>query len=142
MLFGLPVELVTMLGSTLFSGVMTMWGQSVQAKNEQFNNLIKLQTKQYDNQIVQLKADKGFAFTRRLLAFLIAAAAILAIFFPSLWGVPSLIETTSETSGLFGLFSDSVTTYVETNALVVPEWLKHAMLSIIGLYFGNSIVKK
>lgn len=142
MIFGLPVELVTMLGSTLFSGLMTMWGQSIQAKNEQFNNLIKLQTKQYDNHLEQIKVDKGFAFTRRALAFLIAGAAVMAIFLPSLIGVPSLIETTSETNGFFGLFKDSTVNYVETNALVVPEWLKHAMLSIIGLYFGNSIVKK
>ena len=138
----LPVELLTMGGSTILSAVMTMWSQSMRDKNEQFNNAIRGLTGQYDNQINQIKVDKGFAFTRRVLAFLIAGGAMLAIFFPVIWGVPSLIETTSETSGLFGLFKDNVTTYVETNALVVPEWLKHAMLSIVGLYFGNSIVKK
>ena len=138
----IPVELMTMGGSTILSAVMTMWSQSMRDKNEQFNNAIKGLTKQYDNQKEQLKADPGFAFTRRILAFLIAGGAMLAIFFPALWGVPSLIETTQETSGLFGLFKDTAVNYVETQALVVPEWLKHAMLSIVGLYFGNSIVKK
>ena len=142
MLFGLPLELITMLGSTVLSGVMTLWGQSIKAKNEQFNNLIMAQTKQYENQVVQLKADPGFSFTRRVLAFLIAGAAVAAIFLPSLIGGTSLIEVTNETSGLFGIFSDKSVEFVETNALVVPEWLKHAMLSIVGLYFGNSIVKK
>ena len=142
MLFGLPIELITMLGSTMLSGVMTLWGQSVKAKNEQFNNLIKAQSKQYENQIEQIKADPGFSFTRRVLAFLIAGAAVAAIFVPTLLGGTSLIEVTSSTEGLFGLFSDSSTEFVETQALVVPEWLKHAMLSIVGLYFGNSIVKK
>ena len=141
-MFGFPIELITMLGSGLFSGLMTMWAQSQKAKAEQFDRLIGGLTKQYDNQVTQLKADPGFSFTRRVIAFIIVLGAMLAIFLPSLVGVPTLIELTSSSEGLFGLFSDTTTTYETVNAFVTPEWLKHAMLSIVGLYFGNSIVKK
>ena len=141
-MFGFPIELITMLGSGLFSGLMTMWAQSQKAKAEQFDRLIGGLTKQYDNQVTQLKADPGFSFTRRVIAFIIVLGAMLAIFLPSLVGVPTLIELTSSSEGLFGLFSDTTTTYETVDAFVTPEWLKHAMLSIVGLYFGNSIVKK
>ena len=88
----IPVELMTMGGSTILSAVMTMWSQSMRDKNEQFNNAIKGLTKQYDNQKEQLKADPGFAFTRRILAFLIAGGAMLAIFFPALWEYLHLLK--------------------------------------------------
>ena len=29
---GLPVEMITMLGSSVLGGVMTIWGQSIKAK--------------------------------------------------------------------------------------------------------------
>ena len=141
-MFGFPIELITMLGSGLFSGLMTMWAQSQKAKAEQFDRLIGGLTKQYDNQIAQIKVDPGFSLTRRVIAFIIVLGAMLAIFLPSLVGVPTLIELTSSSEGLFGLFTDTTTTYETVNAFVTPEWLKHAMLSIVGLYFGNSIVKK
>ena len=31
-MFGLPVEMITMLGSSVLGGVMTVWGQSIKAK--------------------------------------------------------------------------------------------------------------
>ena len=33
-MFGLPVEMITMLGSSVLGGVMTIWGQSIKAKQE------------------------------------------------------------------------------------------------------------
>ena len=35
MLGGLPVEMITMLGSSVLGGVMSMWSQSIKAKQEQ-----------------------------------------------------------------------------------------------------------
>ena len=142
MLFGLPIELVTMLGSSLFSGVMTMWAQKSKAEEEFRMYALKANQQQNDNQIQQLKADPGFSFTRRVIAFVIVGGAIAAVFLPSLLGVPTLIELTNSSEGLFGLFGSTETTYTTVDAFVTPEWLKHAMLSIVGLYFGNSIVKK
>mgnify|MGYP003677208333 CR=1 FL=1 len=36
---GFPLELITMLGSTVLGGVMTIWGQSIKAKAEQSNRM-------------------------------------------------------------------------------------------------------
>ena len=37
---GIPFELITMLGSGLLSGVMTLWSQNQKAKQEAFNRAI------------------------------------------------------------------------------------------------------
>ena len=36
---GLPVEMITMLGSSLLGGFMTIWGQSMKAKQQQQERL-------------------------------------------------------------------------------------------------------
>ncbi len=142
MIFGFPVEIITMLGSGLFSGIMTMWGMKAKAEAEFRMHALKANKQQHQQTIENIKVDPGFSFTRRVVTFIIVTGAMIAVFFPTLFGVPTLIELTSESEGFFGLFKNTTTTYETVNAFVTPEWLKHAMLSIVGLYFGNSIVKK
>ena len=40
-MFGLPLELITMLGSTVLGGVMSIWGQSMKMKQEQNKMLME-----------------------------------------------------------------------------------------------------
>ena len=39
-MLGLPLELITMLGSTVLGGVMSVWGQSIKAKEAQQKMLL------------------------------------------------------------------------------------------------------
>ena len=75
MIFGLPIELATMLGSSLFSGVMTMWAQKAKDEADFRMHALKANQQQHNNQIEQMKVDKGFSFTRRALAFIIVVGA-------------------------------------------------------------------
>jgi hypothetical protein len=43
-MFGLPLELITMLFSTVLGGVMSIWGQSNKAKAEQESMAVKINT--------------------------------------------------------------------------------------------------
>jgi hypothetical protein len=43
---GLPVELITMLGSSLLGGVMSIWGQSIQAKEANNKMMMAMMTKE------------------------------------------------------------------------------------------------
>ena len=86
-MFGLPVEMITMLGSSVLGGVMTVWGQSIKAKQAEQKMLLargKFQmesiekARQYDN--------KGFQWTRRIIAltavfFIIAFPKLVPVFF-------------------------------------------------------------
>ena len=141
MALGLPIELLTMLGSSLFSGIMTLYAQKSKDEADFRMHALKSREQQYSNQIEQMKVDKGFSFTRRALAFIIVVGAMLAIFLPSLLNIPTVIELTSSSEGLFGLIKDTTTTFTTIDGFVTPEWIKHAMLSIVGLYFGNAMVK-
>ena len=78
-MFGLPVEMITMLGSSVLGGVITVWGQSIKAKQAEQKMLLargKFQmdaiekARQYDN--------KGFQWTRRIIA-------LTAVFFIIVW---------------------------------------------------------
>ena len=142
MLFGLPLEVVTMLGSSLFSGIMTMWAQSSKDRADQFKQLIEARTLDNRNQIEQIKVDKTFPMTRRFIAIAFVLAAIGSLYVPALFDIPHIIEVTSSTEGLFGLFKDTVTNYVPVEGFVHPDWLRISIFSIMGLYFGNSIAKR
>lgn len=68
---GFPLELITMLGSTVLGGVMTIWGQSIKAKAEQ--NKMLLQRAEFRAGAVKDAREYGrkdthFAWTRRLIA--------------------------------------------------------------------------
>lgn len=142
MLFGLPLEVVTMLGSSLFGGVMTMWSQAAKAKADQFDMLIRANSQGHKQTLEQLKADPGFSWGRKFIVVIIMLAAFGTLFLPTLLGVPQVIELTSSSEGLFGLVSNTVTEYHEVQGFVTPEWLRFSIFSIMGLYFGNSMVKK
>ena len=73
---GIPFEMITMLGSTVLGGVMSIWSQSIKAKQAEQKMLLQraeVQTaafkeaREYDN--------TGFQWTRRI----IALTAIFAI---------------------------------------------------------------
>ena len=121
---------------------MTMWSQNSKDQME-FNKLaLQANQQQHNQQIEQLKVDKGFAWTRRFIALSIVLGALAMVFAPALFDVPQLVELTSSSDGLFGLFKDTTTTFIETYAFSIPEWWSSAFTAVVGLYFGNSIVKK
>ena len=75
---GLPIELLTMLFSTVLGGVMSIWGQSIKAKQAQNEMLLQrgeFNAKQVNKAREHGKNDKHFAWTRRL----IALSAVFAI---------------------------------------------------------------
>jgi hypothetical protein len=40
---------------------------------------------------------------------------------------------------LFLDFTKDVTEYIQLEGVVTPEWLSHAIMAVVGLYFGASI---
>ena len=70
-MFGLPLELITMLFSTVLGAVMSIWGMSMKAKEA--NNRMLLERANFRKEAVAEarnagKEDKHFAWTRRLIA--------------------------------------------------------------------------
>ena len=142
---GLPVEMITMLGSSLLGGLMTVWGQTIKAKQAEQKMLLargKFQMAEIDK--ARKYENKGFQWTRRIIAltavfFIIAWPKLV----PVLFDVPVILTWTEFTNGfLFLIDKKEILLDREFLGLVITPLDTHLMSAIVGLYFGGSLVKK
>ena len=144
-MFGLPVEMITMLGSSVLGGVMTVWGQSIKAKQAEQKMLLargKFQMESIEK--ARTYDNKGFQWTRRIIAL---SAVFAIIVWPKM--VPVFFDTsvwltwTEFTRGfLFLIESKEIVMDREFFGVVITPLDTHLMSAIVGLYFGGSLVKK
>ena len=142
---GLPVEMITMLGSSLLGGVMTIWGQSIKAKQAEQKMLLargKFQMEEIDK--ARKYENTGFQWTRRIIAL---TAVFFIIAYPKLVPVftdVGVVLTWTEFKGGFWFLIDKQEVYMDRlfNGVVITPLDTHLMSAIIGLYFGGSLVKK
>ena len=143
----MPFEMITMLGSTVLGGVMSIWSQSIKAKQAEQKMLLARADKQaklfkeareYEN--------PGFQWTRRIIALTAVFAIIL---FPKL--LPLIDPEANVIVGylefkpgfLFWEGKDILKwEYLSARGLVITPLDTNLVSAIIGLYFGGSLVKK
>ena len=145
MIGGLPLELITMLGSGLLSGVMTLWGQNAKAKQDAFQRAIDgLAAQSEATDLARRYENKGFQMTRRVIALSAVFAVIVwpklvAVFWPE---VPVTVGYTEWNPGfLFLTEGKETTTWQSLSGLVLTPLDTHLLGAIVGLYFGASMVK-
>ncbi len=145
MLGGIPLELVTMLGSSVLGGVMTIWSQNMKSKQEAFQRAIDglaAQSKATDE--ARRYENKGFQMTRRLIALSAIGAVIVwpkvvPVFWPEL---PVVVGWTEWNPGfLFITEGEEKTVWQSLTGLVITPLDTHLVSAITGLYFGASMVK-
>ena len=134
----MPFEMITMLGSTVLGGVMSIWSQSIKAKQAEQKMLIQRaevqqqgfkEAREYDN--------KGFQWTRRI----IALTKLMPIFQPDVSGIVGYLEFKP---AFFFIPEKEIMKWVtlSSNSLVITPLDTNLVSAIIGLYFGGSLVKK
>ena len=142
---GLPVEMITMLGSSLLGGFMSIWGQSIKAKQAEQKMLLargKFQMAEIDK--ARRYENTGFQWTRRIIALsavfaIIVWPKIVPVFFDtSVW----LTWTEFSRGFLFLIEKKEVVMDKEFFGVVITPLDTHLMSAIVGLYFGGSLVKK
>ena len=147
-MFGLPLELITMLFSTILGGVMSIWGQSIKAKEA--NNKMLMERANFRKQAVDEarnagKDDKHFAWTRRLIALsavfsIIVLPKLVAVWYPD---VGVYVGYTEATGGflnwLFG--PDEAIQWKVAQGFVITPLDTHIVSAIVGLYFGAGFTK-
>ena len=145
MLGGIPVELVTILGSSILGGVMSIWGQSIKAKQENQKMLLARanfqmkaieKARTYDN--------KGFQWTRRIIALVALLSIVVWPKFAPVFFDTNVILTWTEFSRgfLFLIERKELVIDKEFAGIVITPLDTHLMSAIVGLYFGGSLVKK
>tara|TARA_R110002020_G_scaffold33980_4_gene103160 strand:- start:7132 stop:7572 length:441 start_codon:yes stop_codon:yes gene_type:complete len=142
---GIPLELITMLGSGLLSGVMTLWSQSQKAKQSAFDRAITgLSAQSEATDMARKYENKGFQITRRI----IAVSAVMAVIVwpkivPVIWpDIPVNVGYTEWNPGfLFFTEGTEAVKWQALKGLVITPLDTHLLSAIIGLYFGASMVK-
>ena len=143
---GFPFEIITMLGSTVLSSVLSIWSQSRKAKADEQ----KLLNTRGEFEMKAIKAardvkDKGFQWTRRIIALTAVFAIVLlpklvAVYYPM---VDVTVGYTNWQPG-FWFFKDGreVFEWITFQGLVITQLDTNLVSAIIGMYFGGSLVKR
>ena len=144
-MFGLPVEAISMLGSTAMGGIMKMWGQAQADKAEQHKMLIQsnLQVEKGINNARQMQ-NPNAAWIRRFIVVFSLLAGVGIVFIAPIMGIATNVPI-EITEGFKFLFIDTTTTvteYIKLEGFVTPEWLPVAIMNIIGFYFGSAAMKR
>ena len=141
-----PFEIITMLGSTLISSLLSLWSQRMKAKQDEQKMLITRGE-------FQLKAvaaarnveNAGFQWTRRIIALssifaIVILPKLVAVYYPD---VDVTVGYTVFNPG-FLFFTDGreVFEWITFKGLVITQLDTNLVSAIIGMYFGGSLVKK
>jgi uncharacterized membrane protein YfcA len=144
-MFGLPVEAISMIGSTALGGLMKMWGQAQQDKAEQFKQMMARneQVEQGVNNARQMQ-NPNAAWIRRFIVVMALLGGLGIVFLAPMLGQPTNVpvEVTSGFKFLFLDFTNTVTEYIQLEGFVTPEWLPVAIMNIIGFYFGSAAMQR
>ena len=149
-MLGLPLELVTMLGSTVLGGVMSIWGQSIKARQEEQKMLMERANFNAKQAVLAREAgknDKHFAWTRRLIALssvfaIIVLPKLVAVFYPEVGVIVGYTEI--QTGFLDFIFGpgEEVVKWKYAQGFVITPLDTHIVSAIVGLYFGAGFAKQ
>ena len=144
---GIPFEMITMLGSTVLGGVMSIWSQSIKAKQAEQKMLLQraeVQTaafkeaREYEN--------TGFQWTRRIIALtaifaIVVLPKILTLIDPQAQVIVGYLEFKP---GFLFFEGKEVMQWIPMAArgIVITPLDTNLVAAITGLYFGGSLVKK
>jgi|TARA_R100001086_G_C11781521_1_gene243798 hypothetical protein len=143
----MPFEMITMLGSTVLGGVMSIWSQSIKAKQAEQKMLLQRaeaqtaafrEAREYEN--------SGFQWTRRIIALTaIFAIVVLPKVLPLIDPQAQVIVGYTEWKPGFLFFEGKdVMQWVPMaqRGIIITPLDTNLVSAIIGLYFGGSLVKK
>jgi uncharacterized membrane protein YfcA len=144
-MFGLPIEAVSMVGSTVLGGVMKMWGQAQQDKADQFKQMMA-RNGQIEQGVENARAmqNPNAAWVRRFIVIMAMLGGLGIVFLAPLLNQPTNVpvEVTSGFKFLFLDFTNTVTEYIQLEGFVTPEWLPLALTNVIGFYFGSAAMQR
>ena len=145
---GFPLELITMLGSTVLGGVMSIWGQANKTRAEREKML--LQRAAFKNKAVTSAREFGlkdthFAWTRRIIALSSVGAIIVLPKVAALW-YPDVVVVVGYTEIQGGFFNflfgpDEAVVWKAARGFVITPLDTHLVSAIVGLYFGAGFAK-
>tara|TARA_R110002020_G_scaffold54680_2_gene152243 strand:- start:7042 stop:7473 length:432 start_codon:yes stop_codon:yes gene_type:complete len=142
----IPMELISMLGSTVLGGVMSIMAQKGQAQAEREKMLMaraEFAGKQTD--AARAIKDPHTKHTRRWIALMcVFSIIVVPIVAPIFTDVNVIYQVVTEVDSGWWIFGSTYETSVwkEGNSIFITSLQSHTIFSIIGLYFGGSLTRK
>lgn len=145
----IPLELLTGGVSVVGSFVMKAAGIWMQNKAEERKMLLANRGLDMEEHKALIQAPKGVALTRRIIALTIVFGVLILpklVWWLSAGQVPVYLPTIDESSTdvLFGIFYSKETTNIMEHLFGLPifAWEGHAMMAVVGFYFGDRLAGK
>jgi|TARA_R100000951_G_C2635629_1_gene179194 hypothetical protein len=142
----IPMELLSMLASTVLGGVMSIMAQKGQAEAEKQKMLMQragFAAKQTDK--ARNVQDAHTKHTRRWIALMcVFSIIVVPIVAPIFTDVNVAYQIVTEADSGWWIFGSTYeTSYFEQgNSIYITSLQSHTIFSIIGLYFGGSLTRK
>lgn len=144
-MFGLPIELLSLLISTIMGAFFKSKAQDQDDRHRQTMSAIEINKVSNDNINDARKYNtEGSSKTRKFIVIMVLGLASYIVIAPTILGKPVLIPV-EITTGFRFLFIDTVKTVVEWKTfegVLTPEWLPSTITSIVGFYFGQAMVQR
>lgn len=143
---GLPMELLTFIGSGLMSAVMSMWSMSLKAKAQAHSELMdKVGAERARLQEARAygKGSREIQWTKRVLAFMTVFAVIVLPKLAALFSIiPVTVGYTEFHPGFWFLVDahDAIAWKTATGFVITPLDT-HFCAAVAGFYFGSSVVR-
>lgn len=136
-MLGLPLELITMLISTIGGAYIRMKSDS------QADIAAERQAHAGSINIARAYQNPNASWMRRVITIAFLGMAYIILLAPLL-DMPTVVpvEVTEGFKFLFFDFTTTVTEYVTLEGMVTPDYLPHSIMAIVGFYFGNSMAKR
>ena len=145
-MMGLPMELFSMLTSTVLGGVMSIIAQRGQAQADREKMLMQraeFAAQQTDK--AREVSDPHTKHTRRWIALMcVFSIIVVPIVAPIFTDVNVAYQIMTEADSGWWIFGEVYeTSYFEAgNTVYITNLQSHTIFSIIGLYFGGSLTRK
>lgn len=137
------MDLIPLLGGTLVGGLLKLWGmkqESQKIRDEALYRMAGLKTK--DRQDARAWDGKYVQWTRRAIALMAVGSIIVLPKVAAIFTDLTVIYGTVEWNSGFLFFTEGkdVVKWTTMKGLVITPLDVQVVLSIIGLYFGGSLV--
>jgi len=134
----LSIELLAMLGGGVSGFLMKLIASQAEAQQRQVDMMIRKQ------EVVDASAEKaaarGGVLVRRVIAFTILFAMIVAPFIVAFFDIPVTVIDEAR-GGLLGFLGFAKPLVTEMRGFVLLPEVRQGMLALLGFYFGSSQVR-
>jgi len=141
------LELLPLIGGGIFGAVVKLFSMSMENKanlHKQTMEAFSARDKQVQHLNETAVNNKGFSFTRRVIALAITSIIVVIALVPYSEGINVMTEVTTGSSYLFGLVDTRETQEVwhTLKGLVILPVVSSSFQAVVGAYFGASIASK